>query len=96
LFYFLPDLGKEAAASAELGKARQFQPLFEQAAEVAFEEPPRKRSRSEFRRMMSAVEGGELGRLDQEFDALMAEPSTRLEAFLVRYVQSAPHEFGDV
>jgi hypothetical protein len=40
--------------------------------------------------MMSAVEGGELGRLDQEFDALMAEPSTRLEAFLVRYVQSAP------
>jgi hypothetical protein len=95
LFYFLPELAQEAAASAELVKARRFQRLFEQATAIAFDEPKRKRSGSEFRRMMSAVEGGDLGRLDDEFDALMTYPSTRLETFLVRYVHSSAHEFGD-
>jgi hypothetical protein len=97
-FYILPDLAPEAPASAELVKARRFQRLFEQANAVAFGERARKRASGEFRRMMRAVEGSVegLGRLDDEFDALMAEPGTRVEAFLARYVHGAPHEFGDL
>ena len=48
--------------------------------------------------MMRAVEGAseQIGRLDDEFDALMAAAETRLEAFLVRYVREAPHDFADL
>jgi hypothetical protein len=95
-FYFLPHLAAEAAAAAERVKARAFRPLFEQANEVAVAEPPRKRAQSEFRRMMRAVESAshQLATLDDEFDALMADPNTRIEASLVMYMRATPAEFA--
>jgi hypothetical protein len=48
--------------------------------------------------MLRAVESNfeQLGRLDAEFDAIMADRSTRAEAFLVRYIECVPQDFADL
>jgi hypothetical protein len=97
LYFFLPHLAAEATGAAQLVKARAFARLFERANAIAFEEGPRKRAQSEFKRMMKAVGGtdaaGELGRLDDEFDALMANPSTSLDAYLAAFAEDRAFEF---
>jgi hypothetical protein len=95
--YFAPGLAAVAPDAAQLVTARRLQAVFERANAIAFDEPPRKRGRSEFRRMIRAVEvdSERLARLDAEFDALMADRSTRAEAFLARYIEHAPHDFAD-
>ncbi|MBE2320961.1 DUF4375 domain-containing protein [Solirubrobacter sp. CPCC 204708] len=95
LFVVAPALAPLAPDAAALVKARRFQRLFEQANAVAFDEPPRKRASSEFRRMVRAVEssGERLTALDEAFDGLMADAHERIETHLVRYAESVPHEF---
>lgn len=94
-YYATPELAAAAPAAAEHVTARKVCALFEQANAIAFAEPPRKRSQSEFRRMMRAVESSSdrLAQLDDAFDALMADPATRIEAFLARYIATHPLEF---
>jgi hypothetical protein len=98
LFYVAPAIAAAAPDAAQLITARKLQAVFEQANVVAFGAGPAKRSGSEFRRMLRAVEFGSerLARLDAEFDALMADRSTRAEAFLVRYIEYVPQDFADV
>ncbi len=45
--------------------------------------------------MEAAAMSGRLSRLDGEFDALMADRTTRLEAYLAPYVRAHPDAFRD-
>jgi Domain of unknown function (DUF4375) len=97
LYFFLPHLAGETEAAAELVKARAFRRLFERANAVAFADGPRKRSQSEFRRMMKALQRGDaadvLAPLDDEFDGLMRDPATSLDGYLAVFIETRPFEF---
>ena len=96
-FYLAPGLAAEAPDAAQLVTARRLQRVFERANAVAFGGGPAKRRGSEFRRMLRVIESHSerLARLDAEFDAIAADRSARAEAFLVRYIEYVPVEFGD-
>jgi len=97
LYFFLSHLAGETEAAAELVKARAFRRLFERANAVAFADGPRKRSQSEFRRMMKTLQRRDaadvLARLDAEFDGLMGNPATSLDGYLAVFIETRPFHF---
>jgi hypothetical protein len=95
-FYSAPKLAAAAPESAQLITARRLQAVLGRANAVAFGAGPAKRRGSEFRRMLRVIESESerLARLDDEFDAIVADRSARAEAFLVRYVEYVPQDFA--